>query len=68
MREMDWKAFAQWAAERLEEKSTWAGIIAIVTPLSGFVVPADQAAAITSVGMAVAGAVLVFTKSKGPTP
>jgi hypothetical protein len=57
------KSFLQWAAERASEKSTWAGILGLVTPLTGLVLPAEQAAAITSVGMAVAGAILVFTKT-----
>lgn len=60
---MNWQSFVQWAADRLSEKSTWAGIFALVTPLTGLVLPADQAAAITSVGIAIAGAILVFTKT-----
>lgn len=60
---MNWKAVLQWIGERASEKSTWAGLIAIVTPLTGLVLSADQAAAVTTAGMAIAGLILVLTKT-----
>ena len=61
---MNWQSLLQWAADRLAEKSTWAGVLSIVAAITGASLPADQAAAITTAGVAVAGVVLVFTKAK----
>ncbi|WP_168220225.1 hypothetical protein [Azospirillum thermophilum] len=47
--------------DRLSERSTWLGLIALASALGVAVTP-DQAAAITSAGTALAGAVGIFTK------
>jgi hypothetical protein len=45
---------------RLGEASTWRGLIMLCTAI-GIQVSPDQAAAIVSLGMAIAGAIGVFT-------
>jgi hypothetical protein len=47
--------------DRLGERSTWLGLIGIVTAFGVSLSP-EQAEAIIAVGSAVAGAVAVFTK------
>ena len=61
---MNWQAMLQWAAERASEKSTWIGLLSIVAAITGASLPPDQATAITTAGVALAGVVLVFTKAK----
>lgn len=47
--------------ERLGERSTWLGILAIIT-VAGISISPDQQEAITNAGVAVAAAIGVFTK------
>lgn len=61
---MNWQAMLQWVAERASEKSTWIGLLSIVAAITGASLPPDQATAITTAGVALAGVVLVFTKAK----
>jgi hypothetical protein len=58
----------QWLAERAGERSTWVGILSILTAITGVTLPADQAAAVTTAGVAIAGLVLVFTRAKPKDP
>lgn len=46
--------------DRLKERSTWIGIITIITA-AGVTISPDQIEAITTAGIAIAGAVAVFT-------
>lgn len=50
-----------WISDRLEERSTWVGIISILTGAGIAVAPAWQEA-IISVGCAVGGAIGIVTK------
>jgi hypothetical protein len=49
--------------ERLKERSTWAGIIAILTGFGVSLKP-ELSAAISTVGMGIAGLVLVIIKEE----
>lgn len=51
----------QYLLDRLSERSTWVGIVAILSAC-GISIEPDQAVAIAAAGAAVAGAVNVFTK------
>jgi hypothetical protein len=49
--------------DRLKERSTWLGLVTIVTT-AGVAFDAAQAEAIVLLGVAIAGAVAAFTKDK----
>ena len=51
---------------RLKEASTWRGLIGLAMAV-GLQVTPDQATSVISVGMAVAGAIGVFTPDSTPT-
>lgn len=51
----------QYLIDRLSERSTWTGIIALVSAL-GIAVSPEQANAIAAAGAGVAGLIGVFTK------
>jgi hypothetical protein len=50
----------RWALDRLQEASTWRGLVWIATAL-GFLHNPDQEAAVLAVGMAIAGMIGVFS-------
>lgn len=50
---------------RLKERSTWLGIIAIITA-AGVGISPEQAEAIAAAGAAIAGVVAVFTADSKP--
>lgn len=54
--------------ERLREKTTWAGIIAVLAAFGIFELDSEKAQAIASVAAAVAGLILVFMKDKRTEP
>ena len=61
-------AFISYILGRLSEPSTWRGIIWIATAF-GLALSPDQKEAIATAGMALVGAIGVFTKDKSkPTP
>lgn len=47
--------------ERLSERSTWLGVISIIT-VAGVAITPEQSEAVVNAGVAVAGVVAVFTK------
>jgi hypothetical protein len=49
--------------DRLKERSTWLGLIGIISA-AGWVMSPDQQNAIAAAGMAIAGAVTAFTADK----
>lgn len=49
--------------DRAKEKTTWLGLIAILTA-AGVAISPEQVEAIATLGLAIAGAVGVFTKEK----
>jgi hypothetical protein len=51
----------QWIIERLNEPSTWRGLVALITA-AGITLSPEQAAAITAAGLAGIGLVNVFRK------
>lgn len=53
----------KYVLDRLKERSTWLGLVALVTT-AGVALDPAQAEAIVSLGVALAGAVAVFTKDK----
>jgi len=59
------KNFLKWVADRLSERSTWLGITGLATA-AGLNANPDQVQAVTTLGVAIAGAVLTFTKDKTP--
>jgi len=54
--------------ERLKEKSTWAGIVAVLVAFGLVDLDAEKAQAIASVGAAVIGLILVFMKDRKTEP
>lgn len=56
----------QWISDRLKERSTWLGIIPLLTLLGVGLSPEQQEAIITA-GIAAAGLLLAFTKDNTPT-
>lgn len=55
-----------WLASRLKEKTTWAGIVTVLTALGASLSP-DQKEAIITAGAALVGVILAFTKeTKNP--
>lgn len=55
----------KWIIDRAQERSTWAGIIAIATA-AGVSLSPEAKDAIITLGLALAGAVLTLTKDKLP--
>lgn len=53
----------QYVIDRAKERSTWLGVISMVTAL-GLALDAAQQDAIVAAGMAAAGVVAAFTKDK----
>jgi hypothetical protein len=51
----------QWFLERLNEPSTWRGLVALIAA-AGITLSPEQAAAITAAGLAAIGLVNVFRK------
>ena len=56
---MTYDAALNWLLARLQEQSTWRGIILLLTSLGIYLKP-EQVAAITTVGLAVVGLINVF--------
>lgn len=57
------KAAFQWALDRLQEKSTWIGIVGAATTFGWYIDPAI-ATQIAQIGAAIASLILMFTKEK----
>jgi|TARA_B100000686_G_C16792254_1_gene979569 hypothetical protein len=55
------KAFAKFILSRLKERSTWLGIISLLTA-AGISLSPDEAQAIAAAGVATAGAVAILTR------
>ncbi len=55
------KDFLHFIVDRCKERSTWLGIVSIVTAV-GVVMNSEQQQAIVAVGVAIAGAISAFTK------
>lgn len=53
----------QWITDRMKERSTWLGLTTIATAAGVSLAP-EQVEAIAVLGMAIAGAIAVFTKDK----
>lgn len=51
---------------RLQEPSTWAGIVGLVAGLSGVTLSADDQAAYVSAGVALAGLLQIFIREASP--
>lgn len=58
---MDFTLLRDWVLARLAERSTWVGAVTLLASL-GLTLDPNQAAMIVSVGGALAGAIMVFTK------
>lgn len=56
------KTLVSWALNRLAENSTWRGIILLLTA-AGVAISPEQAAAITSAGLALVGLINVIRKA-----
>ena len=57
------KKILKFALERAKERSTWLGMISLLTAV-GVALSPEQIEAIATAGIAVAGGVAVFTKDK----
>lgn len=53
----------KWIIDRAKERSTWIGLTGLLTA-AGIALSPEQAEAIATVGVALAGAVAVLTKDK----
>lgn len=58
------KDITRYILARTKERSTWMGIISIVTAV-GMALTPDQTEAVISTGIALAGLIAVFTKDPG---
>jgi hypothetical protein len=58
---MDFSVILDWVLARLAERSTWVGAVTLLAS-TGMSLDPNQAALIVSVGGALAGAIMVFTK------
>lgn len=54
----------QWAIDRLNEASTWRGIMLIITSLTGMAISTDVQQQVTSIGLGVAGLIGVLTRDR----
>lgn len=54
-----------WIFERLKERSTWLGLISLLTAV-GVGIDPEQAAAIATAGVAIGGLVAILTRDKKP--
>lgn len=57
------KKFASWLLGRLKEKSTWAGVLTVVTA-AGVAIKPELKEAIISTGVSVAGLAAILLKDK----
>lgn len=57
-----------YAAQRLQEPSTWAGLVASATAIIGYNAPPDIQAAIVQVGVAITGLLLAFIREGRNVP
>lgn len=55
----------QYIIDRLKEPSTYAGLIAIVSPLVGWVIAPEIVAQIATGAATIAGGILALTKAHG---
>ena len=55
-----------WIIARLKERSTWLGLTGLLTAVGVGLEP-DQAEAIVTAGVALAGVIAMLTKDKAPT-
>ena len=59
------KVAFKWALERLQEKSTWLGIVGLASSIGWYLDPA-MANSIIQLGVGLASAIAVITKEKSP--
>ena len=52
-----------WITDRLRERSTWLGLVSLLTALGIGLTP-EQTEAIAAAGVALAGLIAIFTKDK----
>lgn len=57
-----------YASQRLQEASTWSGIVAAATAIIGYNASPQMQAAIVQVGMAISGALLLFVREGRNVP
>jgi len=57
------KSFFFWAINRLQERSTWLGIVGAASSIGIYIRP-ELASSITQIGVGLASAIAVFTKDK----
>jgi len=57
------KNFAEYLLSRLRERSSWLGIISVLTVVGVSLSP-EQTQAVVSAGVALAGAIAVFTRDQ----
>lgn len=59
------KSLFFWAIERMQERSTWLGLVGIASSVGIYIKP-ELASSISQIGVGVASAIAIFTKDKKP--
>lgn len=59
------KKIVQFTLDRLKEKSTWIGVTGLLSAV-GMTLSPEQTASISTAGVAIASAILAFTKEDKP--
>jgi len=57
------KSFFFWAINRLQERSTWLGIVGVASSVGIYIKP-EMASSISQIGVGVASAIAILTKDK----
>ena len=57
------KSIFLWAIERLQERSTWLGIVGVASSVGIYIKP-EMASSISQIGVGVASAIAILTKDK----
>ena len=57
------KSLFVWAINRLQERSTWLGIVGAVSSIGIYIKP-EMASSISQIGVGVASAIAILTKDK----
>lgn len=65
---MAWKRGARWFAERFAERGTWGGVLVAVCSLAGAQIAPERAEQITTLGVLIAGGILVAVKEQPRPP
>jgi hypothetical protein len=63
---VDWDDLKIWLLHRLQEKSTWGGIITVVVTLVGAQLAPAKSDAIETAGMTIASMIAIATKERKP--